>query len=159
MFCVLFFYILSACLHYIENSNREKSEGWYSFEYENGSISKQQSSFSDLSIVVLSKTNNTHINLVDKATNTSTDTNITDTEDALFDAEMYGVGAYRYTLPGEYFEKNYTADADTNLYLRVENDGEILDLGRCILITQILNAIFLSIFMTGVGSKVPVVKQ
>ena len=43
---------------------------------------------------------------------------------------MYGVGAYRYTLPGEYFEKNYTADADTNLYLRVENDGETLDLGK-----------------------------
>lgn len=117
-------------LAYIENSNREKLEGWYSFEDENGPISKQPSSFSDLSIVVLSKTNDTHIYLVDKATNASTDTNITDTEDALFDAEMYGVGAYRYTLPGEYFEKNYTADADTNLYLRVENDGETLDLGE-----------------------------
>lgn len=117
-------------LAYIENSNRERSEGWYSFEDENGPISKQPSSFSDLSIVVLSKTNNTRIYLVDKATNASTDTNITDTEDALFDAEMYGVGAYRYTLPGEYFEKNYTADADTNLYLRVENDGETLDLGE-----------------------------
>lgn len=117
-------------LAYIENSNCEKLEGWYSFEDENGPISKQPSSFSDLSIVVLSKTNDTHIYLVDKATNASTDTNITDTEDALFDAEMYGVGAYRYTLPGEYFEKNYTADADTNLYLRVENDGETLDLGE-----------------------------
>lgn len=117
-------------LAYIENSNREKLEGWYSFEDENGPISKQPSSFSDLSIVVLSKTNDTHIYLVDKATNASTDTNITDTEDALFDTEMYGVGAYRYTLPGEYFEKNYTADADTNLYLRVENDGETLDLGE-----------------------------
>ena len=117
-------------LAYIENSNRERSEGWYSFEDENGPISKQPSSFSDLSIVVLSKTNNTRICLVDKATNASTDTNITDTEDALFDAEMYGVGAYRYTLPGEYFEKNYTADADTNLYLRVENEGETLDLGE-----------------------------
>lgn len=117
-------------LAYIENSNREKLEGWYSFEDENGPISKQPSSFSDLNIVVLSKTNNTRIYLVDKATNASTDTNITDTEDALFDAEMYGVGAYRYTLPGEYFEKNYTADADTNLYLRVENDGETLDLGE-----------------------------
>ena len=117
-------------LAYIENSNREKLEGWYSFEDENGPISKQPSSFSDLSIVVLSKTNDTHIYLVDKATNASTDTNITDAEDALFDAEMYGVGAYRYTLPGEYFEKNYTADADTNLYLRVENDGETLDLGE-----------------------------
>ena len=117
-------------LAYIENSNREKSEGWYSFEDENGPISKQPSSFSDLSIVVLSKTNNTHIFLVDKATDTSTDTNITDTEDALFDEKMYGFGAYRYTLPGEYFEKNYTADADTTLYLRVENNGETFDLGE-----------------------------
>lgn len=117
-------------LAYIENSNREKSEGWYSFEDENGPISKQPSSFSDLSIVVLSKSNDTHIYLVDKATNASTDTNITDTDDASFDTEMYGVSAYRYTLPGEYFEKNYTADADTNLYLRVECDGETLDLGE-----------------------------
>lgn len=117
-------------LAYIENSNRERLEGWYSFEDENGPISKQPSSFSDLSIVVLSKTSNTRICLVDKATNSSTDTNITDDKDALFDNGMYQVSAYRYTLPGEYFEKNYTADADTNLYLRVENNGEILDLGE-----------------------------
>lgn len=117
-------------LAYIENSNREKSEGWYSFEDENGPISKQPSSFSDLSIVVLSKNADTRICLVDKATNSSTDTNITDTETALFDDGMYKVGAYRYTLPGEYFEKNYTADADTNLYLRVVNNGESLDLGE-----------------------------
>ena len=117
-------------LDYIENSNRESQEGWYSFEDENGSISKQPSSFSDLSIVVLSKTSDTHICLVDKATNSSTDTNITDIETALFDDEMYKVGAYHYTLPGEYFEKNYTADVDTNLYLRVVNNGESLDLGE-----------------------------
>lgn len=117
-------------LAYIENSNREKLEGWYSFEDENGPISKQPSSFSDLSIVVFSKTNNTHIYLVDKATNTPTDTNITDTEDAVFDNGMYQVGAYRYVLPGEYFEKNYTADVDTNLYLRVENNEKTLDLGE-----------------------------
>ena len=72
----------------------------------------------------------TRICLVDKATNSSTDTNITDDKDALFDNGMYQVKAYRYTLPGEYFEKNYTADTDTNLYLRVENNGEILDLGE-----------------------------
>lgn len=117
-------------LAYIENSNREKLEGWYSFEDENGPISKQPGSFSDLSIVVLSKTPDTRICLVDKATNSSTDTNITDTENAIFDDGMYQVGAYRYTLPGEYFEKNYTADADTTLYLRVVNNGESLDLGE-----------------------------
>ncbi len=117
-------------LAYIENSNHESQEGWYSFEDENGPISKQPSSFSDLSIVVLSKTSDTRICLVDKATNSSTDTNITDIETALFDDGMYKVGAYRYTLPGEYFEKNYTADVDTNLYLRVVNNGESLDLGE-----------------------------
>ena len=117
-------------LAYIENSNRENMEGWYSFEDENGPISKQPNSFSDLNIVVFSKSSDTHVLLVDKATNTSTDTNITDTEDSLFDKKMYGMGAYRYTLPGTYFEKNYTADADTNLYLRVENDGNTLDLGE-----------------------------
>ncbi len=117
-------------LAYIENSNRESQEGWYSFEDENGPISKQPSSFSDLSIVVLSKTSDTRICLVDKATNSSTDTNITDIETALFDDGMYKIGAYHYTLPGEYFEKNYTADVDTNLYLRVVNNGESLDLGE-----------------------------
>ncbi|MDE5936183.1 MAG: hypothetical protein K2G83_02095 [Ruminococcus sp.] len=40
------------------------------------------------------------------------------------------MGAYRYTLPGEYFEKNYTADTDINLYLRVENNGGKFDLGE-----------------------------
>ena len=117
-------------LAYIENSNRKNLEGWYSFEDESGPISKQPGSFSDLSIVVLSKNADTRICLVDKATNTSMDTNITDTKNAIFDDGMYQVGAYRYTLPGEYFEKNYTADADTNLYLRVVNNGESLDLGE-----------------------------
>ena len=87
-------------------------------------------SFSDLSIVVLSKSADTRICLVDKATDTSTDTNITDDAGALFDDGMYSVGAYRYTLSGDYFAKNYTADADTNLYLRVENGGAALDLGE-----------------------------
>ena len=119
-------------LAYIENSSRENLEGWYSFEDENGPISKQPSSFSDLSIVVLSKTSSdTHIYLVDKATGDATDTHITDNkEDALFDKEMFEIGAYRYTLTGEYFEKNYTADTDTNLYLRVVNNEGILDLGE-----------------------------
>ena len=58
-------------LAYIENSNRENMEGWYSFEDENGPISKQPNSFSDLNIVVFSKSSDTHVLLVDKATNTS----------------------------------------------------------------------------------------
>jgi hypothetical protein len=72
----------------------------------------------------------THIYLVDKATDVSTDANITESKNALFDGDMFEVGAYRYTLPGDYFEKNYTADADTSLYLRVENNNETLDLGE-----------------------------
>lgn len=117
-------------LAYIENSDREELTGWYSFEDEEGPISKQPDSFSDLSIVVLSKSADTRICLVDKATDASTDTNITDDAGALFDDGMYSVGAYRYTLSGDYFAKNYTADADTNLYLRVENGGAALDLGE-----------------------------
>lgn len=118
-------------LAYIENSSRKNMEGWYSFEDENGPISKQPGSFSDLSIVVFSKkSNDTHIYLVDKETNEPTDTHITDSKDALFDEDMFEMGAYRYILPGEYFEKNYTADADTNLYLRVENNGGKFDLGE-----------------------------
>ena len=117
-------------LAYIENSNHENQEGWYSFEDENGPISKQPGSFSDLSIVVLSTTPDTRICLVDKSTNTSTDTYVTDTKNAIFDDGMYKVSAYRYTLPGDYFEQNYTADADKNLYLRVVNSGESLDLGE-----------------------------
>ena len=117
-------------LAFIENSDREKMEGWYSFEDDKGPISKRPDSFSDLKIVVLSKASGTRIKLVDKATNSSTDTNITDSEDALFDDGMYQIGAYRYTLPGEYFEKNYTADTDTNLYLKVENNGDTIDLGE-----------------------------
>lgn len=41
-------------LAYIENSDSKNKTGWYSFEDENGPISKQPSSFSDLSIVVFS---------------------------------------------------------------------------------------------------------
>lgn len=120
-------------LAYIENSNSKTSEGWYSFEDENGPISKQPSSFSDLSIVVFSKlasADKTNVCLVDKATDESTNTNITDNNDSIFDTAMFDVGAYRYMLPGSYFEENYTADADTSLYLRVENSGEYLDFGE-----------------------------
>lgn len=118
-------------LAYIENSNREAATGWYSFEDENGPISKRPSSFSDLSIVVFSKySNQTRISLVNKASQEAVDTGITDSKDALFDEEMYDVGAYRYILPGEYFVKNFTADADSGIYLRVENNGQSLDLGE-----------------------------
>lgn len=68
--------------------------------------------------------------LVDKDTNESTDTNITSDSKSLFDKEMYGTSVYRYTLPGSYFANNYTADADTSLYLRVVNGENILDLGE-----------------------------
>jgi len=118
-------------LAYIENSDQEKQTGWYSFEDENGPISKQPTSFSDLSIVVLSKLDDDiHVTLVDKATNDATDTKITDDANAIFDDKMYNVGAYRFTLAGNYFAEHYTADADTSLYLRVKNGKNALDLGE-----------------------------
>ena len=118
-------------LAYIENSSRENSTGWYSFEDENGPISKRPGSFSDLSIVVFSRrSEKTRICLVDKATDEVTDTRVTDNESSLFDDSMYDVGAYRYILPGQYFVENFTADADTSIYLRIENSGEALDLGE-----------------------------
>lgn len=118
-------------LAYIENSDQEKQTGWYSFEDENGPISKQPTSFSDLSIVVLSKLDDAiHVTLVDKATNDATDTKITDDANAIFDDKMYNVGAYRFTLAGNYFAEHYTADADTSLYLRVKNGKNALDLGE-----------------------------
>lgn len=118
-------------LAYIENSDSKNKTGWYSFEDENGPISKQPSSFSDLSIVVFSSNSQKNsVCLVDKDTNESTDTNITSDSKSLFDKEMYGTSVYRYTLPGSYFANNYTADADTSLYLRVVNGENILDLGE-----------------------------
>ncbi len=118
-------------LAYIENSNSKTGEGWYSFENENGPISKQPDSFSDLDIVVLSKlADKSRVCLIDKATTDEMDTKITSSEDSLFDKSMYKAGAYRYTLPGKYFEETFTADADTNLYLRVENAGNYLDIGE-----------------------------
>lgn len=118
-------------LAYIENSDQEKQTGWYSFEDENGPISKQPTSFSDLSIVVLSKLDDDiRVTLVDKATNDTIDTKITDDTNAIFDDKMYSVGAYRYTLSGNYFAEHYTADADTSLYLRVNNGKKALDLGE-----------------------------
>lgn len=118
-------------LAYIENSDKYKQNGWYSFEDENGPISKQPTNFSDLSIVVLSKTDApSTVCLVDKATDESTDTKITDNQSAVFDNEMFDAAAYRYKLPGSYFAEHYTADADTSLYLRVNNGNNSLDLGE-----------------------------
>lgn len=118
-------------LAYIENSDKDDHTGWYSFEDENGPISKQPTSFSDLSIVVLSTTDaQSTICLVDKATDESTDTKITDDQSAVFDDKMFNAAVYRYTLPGSYFAEHYTADADTSLYLRVNNGKNSLDLGE-----------------------------
>ena len=118
-------------LAYIEDSDKNNGTGWYSIEDENGPISKQPESFSDLSIVVFSKYNDdSKILLMDKNTEAVTDTEITAEDDCLFDREMYGIGAYRYVLHGRYFSEKYTADADTNLYLLVENAGQKRELGE-----------------------------
>ena len=118
-------------LAFIENSDQAAGTGWYSIEDEKGPISKQPESFSDMEIVVFSKYNDdTKILLMDKNTDNITDTEITSDEHSLIDRKMYGIGAYRYYLPGKYFSENYTADADTNLYLLVENSGQRRELGE-----------------------------
>lgn len=116
----------SDVLAYIEKSNSKDKSGWYSFADENGPISKRPDSFSDLSIIVLSKSdcnadivlrneNENEVNTGIKAENLE---------------NIYGVGFYRYTLPGSYFAENYTEDADTRLYLRVNNDNKHIELGE-----------------------------
>ena len=121
----------SKVLAYIENSDSETGEGWYSFENENGPISKQPDSFSDLNIVVFSKiSEDSYILLCDKDTNVTTDTGITSNKTAVFDDSMYDVYAYRYILPGSYFSDNYDADADTHLFLQVENANIVRDIGE-----------------------------
>lgn len=123
--------ISSEVLAYIENSSSDEKTGWYSFEDENGPISKQPESFTDLSIVIFSKlSENSKILLVDKKDDKPTDTNITSNDESIFDKSMFGVGAYRYTLEGSYFSENYNADDDKNLYLKAENAGKTLTLGE-----------------------------
>ncbi len=113
-------------LAYIEDSNAGDKTGWYSFADTNGPISKRPDSFDDLSIVVLSREDATSRIVLRNEEEEETDTGITakNTED------MYGVGLYRYTLPGSYFAEKYTEDADTRLYLRVNNAEKHIELGE-----------------------------
>ena len=123
-------------LAYIEESDSEQHTGWYSFSEfsekgESRPISKRPDSFEDLKIVVFAaKDTETSVLLYDKNLENSTDTNITSAEDSCFDNTMYYFGAYRYILPSSYFSNNYKDDTDTNLYLRVTNDGVSLSLGE-----------------------------
>lgn len=113
-------------LAYIEESDPAKKTGWYSIEDSSGPISKRPDSFKDLSIVVLSKKNaDNHIVLLDE-NEKETDTGISPESEQ----DMFGVGMYRFTLPSGYFTENYTEDADTMLYLRVNSNDEHIDLGR-----------------------------
>lgn len=113
-------------LAYIEESDPADKTGWYSIEDSNGPISKRPDSFKDLSIVVLSKNNaDNHIVLLDE-NEKETDTGITPDDKQ----DMFGVGMFRFTLPSSYFTENYTEDADTMLYLRVNSNDQHIDLGR-----------------------------
>lgn len=116
----------SDVLAYIEDSNSERKTGWYSFADTSGPISKRPDSFSDLSIVVISKLDCQSNIVLRNENEEETNTGIT----AKNIAEMYGVGLYRYTLPGDYFAENYAEDTDTRLYLRVNNDGKYIELGE-----------------------------
>lgn len=113
-------------LAYIEGSNAAEKTGWYSFADTNGPISKRPDSFDDLSIVVLSREDASSQIVLRNEEEEETDTGVTakNTED------MYGVGLYRYTLPGSYFAEKYTEDADTRLYLRVNNADKHIELGE-----------------------------
>ena len=116
----------SDVLAYIENSNSESKTGWYSFADTNGPISKRPNSFSDLSIIVISKLDcESHIVLRNE-NEEEIDTKIS----AKNIEDIYGVGLYRYTLPGIYFAETYTEDTDTKLYLRVNSEGKYIELGE-----------------------------
>ncbi len=117
-------------LAYIENSHpgngTEQGTGWYSFENQNGPLSKRPDSFSDLHIVVFAKTDTTsHIVLKDNDGN-ETDTGLT----AENEENKYGVGLYRYTLKGDYFKNNYQEDTDATFYLTVNNSDKRVELGQ-----------------------------
>ena len=119
-------------LAYIENSSSVSNTGWYSFEDEEyGPISKQPGSFEDLDIVMFSKTGTSpKILLVNKDTEEEMDTGVTSESVDISENEMYMIQACRYSLPGEYFARNFTEDVDTKLYLRAENEGEYIGLGE-----------------------------
>ncbi len=101
-----------------KSDNIKDSTGWYSLQKdEKTPISKRPDDFKDLKITVFAPTDSkTNIVLRDQNGKT-VDTGLTadDSED------MYAVGVYNYTLPGQFFVDNYPIGTNKDIYLRTEN--------------------------------------
>jgi len=112
----------SDVLAYITESkkadNIKNSTGWYSLQKdEKTPISKRPDDFQDLKITVFAPTDSkTNIVLRDQNGKTE-DTGLT-TDDS---EDMYAVGVYNYTLPGQFFIDNYPEGTNKDIYLRAEN--------------------------------------
>ena len=112
----------SDVLAYITESkkadNVKDSTGWYSLQKdEKTPISKRPDDFKDLKITVFAPTDSkTNIVLRDQNGKTDdTGLNADNSED------MYAVGVYSYTLPGQFFIDNYPEGTNKDIYLRAEN--------------------------------------
>jgi len=112
----------SDVLAYITESkkadNIKDSTGWYSLQKdEKTPISKRPDDFKDLKITVFAPTDSkTNIVLRDQNGKTD-DTGLT----ADNSEDMYAVGVYNYTLPGQFFIDNYPEGTNKDIYLRAEN--------------------------------------
>lgn len=112
----------SDVLAYITESkkadNVKDSTGWYSLQKdEKTPISKRPDDFKDLKITVFAPTDSkTNIVLRDQNGKTD-DTGLT----ADNSEDMYAVGVYNYTLPGQFFIDNYPEGTNKDIYLRAEN--------------------------------------
>lgn len=98
--------------------NIKDSTGWYSLQKdEKTPISKRPDDFKDLKITVFAPTDSkTNIVLRDQNGKTD-DTGLT----ADNSEDMYAVGVYNYTLPGQFFIDNYPEGTNKDIYLRAEN--------------------------------------
>jgi len=112
----------SDVLAYITESkkadNVKDSTGWYSLQKdEKTPISKRPVDFKDLKITVFAPTDS-KTNIVLRDQNGKTDDTGMTAEDS---EDMYAVGVYNYTLPGQFFIDNYPEGTNKDIYLRAEN--------------------------------------
>jgi len=112
----------SDVLAYITESkkadNIKDSTGWYSLQKdEKTPISKRPDDFQDLKITVFAPTDS-KTNIVLRDQNGKTDDTGLTTDDS---GNMYAVGVYNYTLPGQFFIDNYPEGTNKDIYLRAEN--------------------------------------
>ena len=112
----------SDILAYITESkkadNIKDSTGWYSLQKdEKTPISKRPDDFKDLKITVFAP-NDSKTNIVLRDQNGKTDDTGLTADDS---EDMYAVGVYNYTLPGQFFIDNYPEGTNKDIYLRAEN--------------------------------------